>query len=194
MNRPSWRQPGQDQETLIVALARALVDILSQTFEATITESWRMFADRLALVVHFNLSRAANRILQPLLSAATRVVGSSWQSWTLIAAVGLLVRARRRLEPPKPSRALVETQLPPAQPLLARHMPDGSGTWYFVPSDRHPRAPGPTWSGSSYGPGYNGHGYDGSATTVMQNATDGSSFSIGGSAPQRQPLLLTSRL
>lgn len=135
----------------------ALGHLLLDTFDAAIQSSWRGFAFAVAALLEARVTQGAEQLLTPLLRAASRLLGNSWRPWVVIAAIGLALRARADLL----RRPIYHTQYrrPELHPRNDEHvpndgrdastavvpfrrhdggmsvpLPDGSGTWHFVPS------------------------------------------------------------
>lgn len=146
-------------------LQSPLLRLLGETFDSALATSYRSFAFALAALLEARLTYGAELLLRPALRSVAQILGGSWRQWIIIAAAGLVLRAHRlssrsihsfhrhsreakltgksafaremygeghhSLSPPFP---LPTTEMDVS---AAIQLPDGSGTWYFVPSNDH---------------------------------------------------------
>ena len=152
-------------------LEAPLVRLLAETFDSALATSYRSFALALAAMLEARLTQGAELLLRPMLRAVARTLGGSWRQWAAVAAIGLLMRARRLTNRPlrpttqyysrsftqlSPSLDRDEVRSPIVREMDSDHerrggttltapavradgaaafpLPDGSGTWYFMPA------------------------------------------------------------
>ena len=157
------------QELMDALLQSPLARLLAETFDSALAASYRSFALALADLLEARLTQGAEVLLGPMLRALSQALGGSWRQWAAIAAIGLVLRARRLvsrpLRVPFYSRPYVPstpfapeasgpihrseaasgshdhgtTTMTLSMPTMradgaaAFPLPDGSGTWFFVP-------------------------------------------------------------
>lgn len=131
------RAPGGDGPAPLQALFAALAQALLNTFDSTLHMSWRLFVERLSLMLEARLATAAETIFRPIIlgvARALRTPAAPW--WAVVVVTGLLLRARRH--PPQDSQALARSSHHAPQPPMqfAATVPGGGGTWQwrFVPA------------------------------------------------------------
>jgi hypothetical protein len=123
-------------QALLAALAQALLN----TFDSTLHMSWRLFVERLSLMLEARLATAAENVFRPIILGVARVLrtpAAPW--WAVLVVAGLLLRARLITRHPAQQRshALAQpprhTPQPPVQ--FAATVPGAGGSWQwrFVP-------------------------------------------------------------
>jgi hypothetical protein len=78
----------------LAVLDSPLATLLVETFDNALTASYHSFAFALAAILESRLTDGAEILLRPILRAITRLIGSSWRPWAVVAAIGLLLRGR----------------------------------------------------------------------------------------------------
>lgn len=126
------RAPGGDGPAPLPALLAALAQALLNTFDSTLHMSWRLFIERLSLMLEARLATAAESVFRPVIlgvARALRAPAAPW--WAVLVVAGLLLRARRL--PPQRSHALTPSPHHAPQPPMqfAATVPGDGGTWQW---------------------------------------------------------------
>ena len=130
-------------------LEAPLVRLLAETFDSALATSYRSFALALAAMLEARLTQGAELLLRPMLRAVARTLGGSWRQWAAVAAIGLLMRARRLTNRPlRPTTQYYSRSFTQLSPSLDRDEVRSPIVRVYV---SRPRTGGEGWGSTIFG-------------------------------------------